>query len=215
MTGALVRSLIAGLLIAGIVHVVAVLMIPKVAPNDATGRVRSVANLGNVTLIPSDGSVLTDLDPYFLHAVCPFDTAGGTTTTLTGTLPDEVWTLAVVSRAGGMVAGFEQDAAPDGVVSLTVGLADAVERLRLASAAAASGFTVEAPAGPGFILVRVAAADIESRPATLRALGGLTCAATERPASLGPAPLAPLPPINLEPTGQLRPALPLPVPAPR
>ncbi|WP_181708755.1 hypothetical protein [Chthonobacter rhizosphaerae] len=212
MTGHLVRSLIAGLLVAGIVHVLAILTIPSAAPNDATARVLAVARPGVVALIPSDGSVLADLDPYFLHAACAFDLTGGTTTTLAGALPDEVWTIAVVSRAGGMVASFEQDAAPNGTVSLAVGMADAVERLRLAGTLPADGFTVEAPAGPGFVLVRVAAADIESRPRIRAALQALTCAQAARPS--GVRPLAPLPPLPEE-EPEPRPAFPLPVPAPR
>ncbi|WP_181704323.1 DUF1254 domain-containing protein [Chthonobacter albigriseus] len=174
MNGKLVRAVIGGFIVAGLVHVIAVLLIPGMASNDATGRVQRAAVAGAVTPIPADGSVLPDLDPFFVHAACPFE--GSTPTVVEGPVPDDYWSLAVVSRAGGVVASFDRSAVGAGPANLTVGLPGDIEQIRLQTAGSGvGGLQVEVPPGPGFVLIRASAADPDTRVAVSERLAAFTC----------------------------------------
>lgn len=179
--GGFARAVIGGLFLAGIVHIVAILQIPKAALKDATGRVLAAAPEHAITLVPPDGSVLPDLDPFFMHAVCPFQDADRAVA-LSGTPSDGFWTLAIVSRAGGMVASFERGAFPQGRIELAVGTTQALERIRIEEAGSGVGrTTVDVPPGPGFVMVRASAADPDERTQVREALIGLTCGPTGAP----------------------------------
>lgn len=179
--GGFVRAVIGGLFLAGIVHIVAILQVPKAALKDATGRVLAAAPEHQVTLVPADGSVLPDLDPFFLHAVCPYAEADRAIE-MRGAPSDGFWTLAIVSRASGMVASFERGAFPQGRIELAVGTTQALERIRIEEASSATGrTTVDVPPGPGFVMVRASAADPEARAQVRQSLTGLECGIVGEP----------------------------------
>jgi uncharacterized membrane protein len=72
--------LLGGLLLGGIVHLATVLLLPKLATQDAYARVAAIAPVNTVTPLPPpspDDSVLPYMDPAFAVAVCRFDLSGG------------------------------------------------------------------------------------------------------------------------------------------
>lgn len=175
MTGKLFRALLGGLMLAGIVHIVAVLWVPEAAIRDATGRVLAAVPSETLAPIPADGTVLPDLDPFFLHAACPFSSAD-TALTLTGQPSSNYWSVAVVSRQGGLVASFESGAFPSGTLDLAVGTTQALETLRVGAPAGGTGRTlVDIPPGPGFVMVRASAADPDDRAFVRDALAAIQC----------------------------------------
>lgn len=179
MIGRLVRALLGGLFLGGFVHVIAVLLVPEMAERDAVGRIQALRAVGTITSLPADGSALPDLDPFFVHAACAFDLADGPVT-LSGAMPEDVWTVAVVARAGGIVASIERAAAADNRLDLVVGRPTEVERIRLDRAADAPGTTyAESSSDRGFILLRAFAEDPADRPRIAETLASLQCAPYE------------------------------------
>lgn len=184
MIGKIVRAVLGGLFLAGFVHIVAVLAIPVLAERDAVARVAAAlaeddeagASGGGFRAIPADGSVLPDLDPAFVHAVCPFGAADGTLD-VAGAMPDTIWSLAVVARGAGVVAAYEHTAAVGGRIEVLVGGPEAVETIRLARAAAGADTANYAAVDTdrGFVLLR-AFADADHPAEALRtALNAVSC----------------------------------------
>jgi uncharacterized membrane protein len=72
--------LLGGLLLGGIVHLATVLLLPKLATQDAYARVAAIAPVNTVTPLPPpspEDAVLPYMDPAFAVAVCRFDLSGG------------------------------------------------------------------------------------------------------------------------------------------
>lgn len=175
MIARLLRTLAGGVLVAGLVHVVAILLIPSVAPRDAVDRIARLAGLGQVAPVAADGSVLPDLDPFFVHAACAFDVLNGPLE-VRGQMPSGFWTVAVFSEATGITGSLEPEAFAAGRLSLVLGRARDVETLRINRGGSAGGVVYQAvPADRGFVLMR-AFADRPARRAELAAaLAAVTC----------------------------------------
>ncbi len=125
-------------------------------------------------MLPADGSVIADLDPFFVHCRCALDGADGPTE-VTGEMPADVWTMVVVSGANGVAGSLERGAITGSTLDLVVGTAADVERVRLARAEEGrTVITIETGADPGFVLVRAFAGprgeEAEARAATLASL---------------------------------------------
>ena len=72
--------LLGGLLLGGIVHLATVLLLPKLATQDAYARVAAIAPVNTVTPLPPpspDDALLPFMDPAFAVAVCRFDLSRG------------------------------------------------------------------------------------------------------------------------------------------
>ena len=72
--------LLAGALLGGIVHLVAVLILPRTATQDAYSRLAPVTPVNAATAIPEptpQSAVLPFMDPAFASAVCRYDLANG------------------------------------------------------------------------------------------------------------------------------------------
>jgi uncharacterized membrane protein len=72
--------LLGGLLLGGIVHLSTVLVLPKLATQDAYARVSEFAPVNVVTPIPMptpEKAVMPFMDPAFAVAVCRYDLSGG------------------------------------------------------------------------------------------------------------------------------------------
>jgi len=73
-------TIIAGLLLGGIVHLVSVLALPRIATNDAYSRLASTTKLNAVSPLPladPNNEPLPFMDPAFALAVCRYDLSGG------------------------------------------------------------------------------------------------------------------------------------------
>jgi uncharacterized membrane protein len=76
----LVFTIIAGVLLGGVVHLVSVLALPKIATQDAYSRLTPMSKLNAVTQLPAaepGNNVMPYLDPAFAVAVCRYDLSGG------------------------------------------------------------------------------------------------------------------------------------------
>jgi len=76
----LLFTIIAGVLLGGIVHLVAVLALPRIATQDAYSRLTPLTKLNAVTPLPvaePGNTPMPFMDPAFAVAVCRYDLSGG------------------------------------------------------------------------------------------------------------------------------------------
>jgi uncharacterized membrane protein len=73
-------TVIAGVLLGGIVHLVSVLALPRIATQDAYSRLTPITKLNAITPLPPaepGNALMPYLDPAFAVAVCRYDLADG------------------------------------------------------------------------------------------------------------------------------------------
>jgi uncharacterized membrane protein len=76
----LLFALIGGVLLGGMVHLVSVLALPRIATQDAYSRIMPVSKVNVVTALPPTdpgNSLLPFMDPAFAMAVCRYDLSTG------------------------------------------------------------------------------------------------------------------------------------------
>src|ERR1700742_4319721 len=76
----LVFTIIAGVLLGGIVHLVSVLALPRIATQDAYSRLTPLTQLNAVTQLPAadpGNTLMPYLDPAFAVAICRYDLKDG------------------------------------------------------------------------------------------------------------------------------------------
>ena len=73
-------TIIAGVLLGGVVHLVSVLALPRIATQDAYSRLAPLTKLNTVTplsLVTPTNEPMPFMDPAFALAVCRYDLSGG------------------------------------------------------------------------------------------------------------------------------------------
>ncbi len=76
----LLFTIIAGVLLGGVVHLVSVLALPRIASNDAYARLIPITQPNTVTPLPlvdSNNGPMPFMDPAFAHAICRYDLSKG------------------------------------------------------------------------------------------------------------------------------------------
>jgi uncharacterized membrane protein len=76
----LLFTIIAGVLLGGVVHLVSVLALPHIATQDAYSRLTPMTKLNAVTALPlaaPDNIVMPFMDPAFAIAICRYDLSTG------------------------------------------------------------------------------------------------------------------------------------------
>lgn len=76
----LLFTIIAGVLLGGVVHLVSVLALPRIASQDAYSRLTPTTKLNAVTQLPladPTNSPMPFMDPAFAMAICRYDLSGG------------------------------------------------------------------------------------------------------------------------------------------
>jgi uncharacterized membrane protein len=76
----LLFTIIAGILLGGVVHLVSVLALPRIATNDAYARLTPMTRLNQVTplaLADPGNAPMPFMDPAFALAICRYDLSGG------------------------------------------------------------------------------------------------------------------------------------------
>jgi uncharacterized membrane protein len=76
----LLFTILAGVLLGGVVHLVSVLALPRIATQDAYSRLTPMTKLNAVTALPlaDPGNMLMPfMDPAFATAICRYDLSGG------------------------------------------------------------------------------------------------------------------------------------------
>jgi uncharacterized membrane protein len=168
MFGRLLRPLTALFLIAGLVHIIAILLIPSYAPRHAYDAILAAMPAGRLSVFDERPPPIPALDPAFVHGVCPITPATGPVR-LGGVMPDTFWSVAVVSDTGRIVASMTREDADSGSVDIIAGKAGDV----LPPSSVTNMPLVE---NAGFVLVRAMLEHQGARAAVVERLKALVCA---------------------------------------
>ncbi|WP_244430782.1 DUF1254 domain-containing protein [Methylocystis sp. ATCC 49242] len=181
---------IATLLIAGIVHIVSVLLMPTVAPRDAFARLAEAANAGEarngLVLLPpmAPGSeVLPFEDPAFAEGVCVYDLAKGPIRVSAPADGEDFLALSFHAGAGRIYHAITDRSAIKGKIDIVIGDARQIEALEANDDEDAPPQEVRltAPTKRGFVLARSFAKRASDQERARNRLGSIRCESFELP----------------------------------
>lgn len=172
----------ATLLVAGIVHIVSVLLMPTVAPRDAYARVVDAvgaAAVNKLVLLPPMAPGVEPLpfeDPAFAEAVCVFDLTQGMLRVTSNADGEDYLALSFHARAGRVFHAITDRAAIKGKIDVVIGDARQMDALQGASEEAPpQEVRITAPTKRGFVLARSFAKRLSDRARARERLSGVIC----------------------------------------
>jgi uncharacterized membrane protein len=148
---------LAGLILGGIVHLTAVLILPRTATRDAYTRLEAITPVNSVTPIPAPTpteAVLPFMDPAFAVAVCRYDLKAGPIK-LTAPVSQAYTSVTFYTRLGVAYYGINDRAA--GRRQIELDLMTTPQRDALpedAEVTAADRLIIESPTPTGLIVLR-------------------------------------------------------------
>lgn len=182
-----------GIVLGLIIHLVSILILPKVVSNGVFARVSALGALNNTVVLDTPGPGEPnpfDLDPKFAYAVCQLDLSNGPGT-MRGLLPDAFWSVSAYAPSGVPLYSTTNRSSATSVLDLAVFTPEQMLALdKQEIAIIPETLIVESPGPTAFAVVRLA----PSQPAMLAryrtALAQLTCGALK----VTPVAATPLPP---------------------
>lgn len=173
----LLHALLLGLVGAGIIHIVVLLLVPSNSQRDAWSTLEQQAEHYTMTRLdpPDAAPLIASIDPLFSAVACRFSLDDSTVRVHgTGTAP--YWSISVYDRAGQNIFSFNDRSSSNGQLDFVV--ATPVQMIELRNGMPeeydASVF-VEADIDEGIIVVRAFAPDESWRPTIGAYLEGIAC----------------------------------------
>ena len=170
--------LLAGTLLGGIVHLVAVLILPRTATQDAYSRLAPTVPVNVVTPLPEptpQNVVIPFMDPAFASAVCRYDLSSGPIK-LVAPLSPAFTSVSFYTRRG--VAYYAINDRSAGRRQIELQLMTAEQRSDLPEdedVTAADRLIVESPSNTGLIVLRALAPEPGLMPIARAALNRASC----------------------------------------
>ena len=130
--GTLFAGLLAVCMLAGIVHIVTILLVPHYSGSDGWSRASAAAVNEGWTVHDSPRSpeaVIPGLDPLFVHGLCNIAT-GEAPALLSLEAANRFWSLALYNRSGTVVFSLNDRTAVDGALEMLVVNSFDAERLK-------------------------------------------------------------------------------------
>jgi uncharacterized membrane protein len=172
----------ATLLVAGIVHLVSVLLTPTVAPRDAYARILEAvgaAPVNRLVALPPmapGAEALPFEDPAFAEAVCVYDLTQGMLRVAASADGEDYLALSFHARAGRIFHAITDRAAIKGKIDIVIGDARQMEALQSASEEASpQEVRITAPTKRGFVLLRSFARRPSDQARARERLASVTC----------------------------------------
>ena len=170
--------LLAGALLGGIVHLVAVLILPRTATQDAYLRLSPIAPVNTVAAVPQptpQSEVMPFMDPAFASAVCRYDLESGPIK-LTVPITPAYTSVSFYTRRGVAYYAINDRSAGRRLIELELMTTD--QRGRLPEddeVTAADRLIVESPTLTGLIVVRALAPEPGLMATARNTLAGVKC----------------------------------------
>ncbi|MBL0936189.1 MAG: DUF1254 domain-containing protein [Rhizobiaceae bacterium] len=175
--GSLLRAIIVGLVGAGIVHGLVLLIIPHVTEGDVWTRLESRAPFYEVVRIdPASGGNMIHLpDPLFEAAACRIDLSEGIVhLEAEGDVP--YWSMSIYDRSGQNIFSINDRTSNEGRLDFLVATSAQLTELRNSQAADfGTAVFVETEVQEGIVVVRAFVPDPTFEPTISRYLAGLDC----------------------------------------
>ncbi|WP_237154847.1 hypothetical protein [Oryzibacter oryziterrae] len=176
-----IRSLVALLLLAGVVHIVAILLVPFNVPFNAYAQLIADSPSARLTLLNRTSLALPDLDPSFVTAVCPVTPETGPQL-ITGMLPDRLWFVSLIGPNGDVVTALRSDAAENGKLSALAGTpADVDTYLSAHKLDAPLPVPLSLMGDRGLVEIKIFAPNEGDRLAATAAIEAMTCLSAMAP----------------------------------
>lgn len=176
--------LLAGVLLGGIVHLVAVLILPNTATQDAYSRLSSVAAVNSVVALAQptpQSEMMPFMDPAFAAGVCRYDLTEGPIK-LSVPVSAAYTSVSFYTRRGVAYYAINDRAAGRRLIELEVMTAEQRSTLpEEEDVTAADRLIVESPTMTGLILIRALAPEPGLMPAARNALTTATCRTQPQP----------------------------------
>jgi uncharacterized membrane protein len=169
---------VAGLVLGGIIHIVAVLTLPQLAEETVWTRIAALEAHDRVAVLPPvepGAANPLGLDPELVYGVCQVDLSQGPAY-MNGVMPDAFWSIAVHNREGTVIYSTTNR---DGIGrTLALGIFNPAQTRLLAQQqldVEEGLLIVESPTDPLFITVRLAPAHQAMRTRYAEALAEVVC----------------------------------------
>jgi uncharacterized membrane protein len=172
------HAILLGLLGAGIVHIVVLLLVPEFSERDAWSRLALASDLYKMTRLDAEAGgapVVKSVDPLFYAAACRFDLAEGMVRVKApGNVP--FWSVSVYDRNGHNVYSFNDHSATGGVLDAVVLTpAQMIEVRKELPKDLQGAIFVEAPIEEGIFVIRTFVPDESRKPIVSRFLEQSSC----------------------------------------
>jgi uncharacterized membrane protein len=177
--------LLSGVLLGGIVHLVAILILPNTATQDAYSRFSPLTAVNTVTPVPQpspQSEVMPFMDPAIATVVCRYDLAGGPIK-LTVPVSAAYTSVSFYTRRGVAYYAINDRAAGRRLIELQ--LMTAAQHADLPEdedVTAADRLIVESPSNTGLILLKALAPEPGLMPAARAVLNTARCEPEPMPA---------------------------------
>jgi uncharacterized membrane protein len=170
--------LLAGALLGGIVHLVAVLTLPHTATQDAFTRLSAIAQVNTVTAVPPptpQSEIIPFMDPAFASSVCRYDLSAGPIKLAVPVSPAYT-SVSFYTRRGVAYYAINDRAAGRRLIELQLMTAEQHADLPAEEdVTAADRLIVESPSETGLIVMRALAPEPGLMPAARAVLNNATC----------------------------------------
>ncbi|MEA3024128.1 MAG: hypothetical protein QOK01_2980 [Alphaproteobacteria bacterium] len=174
----LLFAIVGGVLLGGVVHLVSVLALPRIATQDAYSRLTPLTKLNAVTALPlanPNNAPMPFMDPAFAIAICRYDLAGGPIK-LAVPVSQAYTSVSFYTRNGIAYYAINDRAAGRRVIELD--LMTTQQRNDLPDdeeVTAADRLIVESPTSTGLILIRAFGPEPGLMPMARRVLASAQC----------------------------------------
>jgi len=182
----LLMTLLAGLLLGGLVHLVSVLALPRIASRDAYSRLSQMATVNTVRPLPTTdpgNAPIPFLDPGFAMAVCRYDLSSGP---IKLTVPVSPSYTSVSFYTHDDLAYYAINDRSAGRRVIELDLMTEAQHAALPEdeeVTAADRLIVDSPTPTGLIVLKALAAEPGLRPQAEAALAAATCKVQTEPAA--------------------------------
>lgn len=174
----LLHALVLGVLGAGIVHIVVLLLVPAYSERDAWSALSQQANFYRPVRLdpPNAPPLIGSLDPLLDAVACRFDLGDGVLQVHSdGAAP--YWSISVYERTGLNIYSLNDNSSPQGRFDFVIATPAQMIALRNAMPQALEDSVfIEADAGEGIVVVRAFAPDETWEPAVSAWLRDVECA---------------------------------------
>jgi uncharacterized membrane protein len=187
----LMFTIIAGVLLGLIVHLVSVLALPRIATQDAYSRLTPMTKLNAVTQLPladPNTSPMPFMDPAFALAICRYDLSGGP---LKLTVPVSQSYTSVSFYTRNEIAYYAINDRSAGKKVIELDLMTEAQHNELPEdeeVTAADRLIIDSPTATGLILLKALAAEPGLMPQAQASLAAASCAPQTEPPAKAEAP---------------------------
>ncbi|RUU45776.1 DUF1254 domain-containing protein [Mesorhizobium sp. M6A.T.Ce.TU.002.03.1.1] len=174
----LLHAILLGLLGAGVVHIIVLLLVPEFSERDAWSRLAMASDLYRMTRLDAEAGgtpVVKSVDPLFYAAACRFDLSEGMVRIKApGNVP--FWSVSVYDRGGHNIYSFNDHSATGRVLdSIVLTPAQMIEIRKNLPEELQGAIFVEAPIDEGMFVIRSFVPDDSWKPVVSRFLEQSSC----------------------------------------